>query len=60
MAFWIVMIAETLDGHTSSFGAALTSCAVFDVDAVVTLLASIPAIVLLVRPNSRRSATTSP
>jgi hypothetical protein len=56
-AFWVVMITRILDLLNSALGAAFGPGVIFHVASVVTILASIPAIVLLVRLNPRRAAS---
>jgi hypothetical protein len=58
-AFWVVMITRILDVLNSALGTAFGPGVIFHSAGVVTLLASIPAIVLLVRLNPRRAASTA-
>jgi hypothetical protein len=55
-AFWVVMIARILDIANSALGAAFGPGVIFHIASVVIILASIPAIVLMVRLNPRRAA----
>jgi hypothetical protein len=58
-AFWVIMITRILDLLSSALGAAFGPGVIFHVASVVTIAASIPAIVLLVRLNPRRAASTA-
>jgi hypothetical protein len=58
-AFWLVMITRILDVLNSALGTAFGPGVIFHIAGVATLLASIPAIVLLVRLNPRRRAASA-